>query len=142
MLRFMPYLLNSLAQEDLPEMVGGLLGGLGGLLLSLVGLIALVAMWKVFTKAGKPGWAVLIPIYNFIVLLEIVGRPVWWLVLLLIPLVNVVVVIMLAFDLARSFGKGSGFGLGLVFLNFIFMLILGFGSAVYIGPAGANESGH
>jgi hypothetical protein len=135
MFRFLPYFLNILVQEDQTAMVGGILGGLAG---SLLGLVVLVAMWKVYTKAGKPGWAVLIPIYNFIVLLEIVGRPVWWFILLLIPLVNVVVVIMIAFDLARSFGKGSGFGLGLVFLNFIFLMILGFGSAEYIGPAEAS----
>lgn len=131
----MPYSLNILAQEDQTGMVAGVAGGLVGFLL---GVIALVSMWKVYTKAGKPGWAVLIPIYNLIVLLEIVGRPVWWLILLLIPLVNVVVVVMLAFDLAKSFGKGSGFGLGLVFLNFIFMMILGFGSATYVGPVAAS----
>lgn len=134
MFRFLPYFLNILAQEDQTAMVGGLLGGLAGL---LIGLVALVSMWKVYTKAGKPGWAVLIPIYNVMVLLEIVGRPVWWIFLVLIPLVNVVVIVMLAFDLARSFGKESGFGLGLVFFNFIFMMILGFGSAEYIGPAEA-----
>lgn len=135
MFQFMPYSLNILAQEDQTGMVAGVAGGLVGFLL---GVIALVSMWKVYTKAGKPGWAVLIPIYNLIVLLEIVGRPVWWLILLLIPLVNVVVVVMLAFDLAKSFGKGSGFGLGLVFLNFIFMMILGFGSATYVGPVAAS----
>jgi len=135
MLRFMPYYLNILAQEDQIAMVGGLVGGLLGFLLAIVGLIA---MWKVYTKAGKPGWAVLIPIYNLVVLLEIVGRPGWWLILMLIPLVNVIVAIMIAFDLAYSFGKGNGFGLGLVFFNFIFLLILGFGSATYVGPAAAS----
>lgn len=134
MFQFLPYFLNILAQEDQTAMVGGLFGGLVG---SLLGVVVLVAMWKVYTKAGKPGWAVLIPFYNVFVLLEIVGRPGWWLLLFLIPLVNVVVLVMVAFDLARVFGKGSGFGLGLVFLNFIFILILGFGDAVYVGPVAA-----
>ncbi|MCB5228566.1 MAG: DUF5684 domain-containing protein [Candidatus Cloacimonetes bacterium] len=116
-------------------MIGGLLGGLVGFVL---GILILVAMWKVYTKAGKPGWAILIPIYNLFVLLEIVGRPGWWLILLLIPIVNLVVIFIISFDLARSFGKGTGFGLGLVFLNVIFMMILGFGKARYIGPAAAR----
>lgn len=92
-------------------------------------------MWKVFVKAGKPGWAVLIPIYNVYVLLEIVGRPWWWLLLLLIPLVNFVIVIILMIDLAKSFGKGAGFGVELLFLNYIFMLIPAFGDAQYAGPS-------
>lgn len=92
------------------------------------------ALWKVFTKAGKPGWACIIPIYNIIVMLEIVGRPIWWLVLMLIPFVNFVIAILIALDMAKAFGKGTGFGLGLVFLGFIFYPILGFGSAQYVGP--------
>lgn len=135
MFQFLPYFLNILAQEDQTAMIGGLFGGLVGLLLSI---LALVAMWKVYTKAGKPGWAVLIPVYNLYVLLEIIGRPWYWLLLFLIPLVNVVLMVMVAFDLAKAFGKGSGFGLGLVFLNFIFMLILGFGDAEYVGPVAAS----
>ncbi len=103
----------------------------------IVAVVSLVAMWKVFVKAGKPGWAVLIPIYNVYVLLEIVGRPWWWLLLMLIPLVNFVIAIILMIDLAKSFGKGAGFGVGLFFLNFIFMLILAFGDAQYAGPSAA-----
>jgi hypothetical protein len=95
-------------------------------------------MWKVYTKAGKPGWAVLIPIYNTYVLLEIVGREWWWLLLLFIPIVNIVVLIVVLFDLAKSFGKGTGFGFGLLFLSWIFIPILGFGDAKYMGPAAAQ----
>ncbi|HOE70728.1 MAG TPA: DUF5684 domain-containing protein [Brevefilum sp.] len=139
MLPFLPYLLNILAQEDQISSVVGMIGGLlGGLVGFVLGILILVAMWKVYTKAGKPGWAILIPIYNLFVLLEIVGRPGWWLILLLIPIVNLVVIFIISFDLARSFGKGTGFGLGLVFLNVIFMMILGFGKARYIGPAAAR----
>lgn len=91
-------------------------------------------LWKVFTKAGKPGWAAIIPIYNLIVLLEIVGRPLWWIILMLIPCVSFVVGIVVFIDLAKSFGKDVAWGLGLVFFGFIFMPLLGFGSAKYVGP--------
>ncbi len=104
----------------------------------VISLVMLIAMWKVYTKAGKPGWAVIIPIYNVLVMLEIVGRPWWWLLLMLIPLANVVVAFVLAFDIAKSFGKGSGFALGLIFFNVIFFLILGFGKAEYVGPSAAS----
>lgn len=105
-------------------------------LLFLVALIVqIIAYWLIFKKAGKPGWAAIIPIYNLVVLCEVVGRPVWWIVLLLIPFVNLVILIILMIDLAKSFGYGVGFGLGLIFLHYIFILILGFGSAAYAGPA-------
>ncbi|MBI2571165.1 MAG: signal peptidase I [Candidatus Schekmanbacteria bacterium] len=113
---------------------GGILGGLMPLVLVSLPVLAIAGMWKVLTKAGKPGWACLVPIYNVIVMLQIVGRPIWWIVLLLIPLVNVVVGIVLAIDTAKAFGKGVGFGLGLLFLGFIFYPILGFGDARYRGP--------
>lgn len=98
-------------------------------------VLMIVAMWRIFTKAGKPGWAAIVPIYNIIVLLEIVGRPTWWVVLFLVPLVNVVIGLIVAIDLAKSFGKDVGYGLGLYFLSFVFYPILGFGKAVYMGPS-------
>lgn len=94
----------------------------------------LAAVWKVYTKANQPGWASIIPFYNFYVMLKIVGRPGWWLLLLLVPLANIIIAIIVLFDLAKSFGKGVGFGFGLLFLGFIFYPILGFGSATYQGP--------
>jgi len=110
-----------------------------GILTLLIGLavviVVIAGVWKVFTKAGKPGWASLIPIYNAIVILEIAGRPLWWIILYLIPIVNIVVGIIVMLDLARSFGKGPGFGIGLVFLSFIFFPILGLGDSQYVGPA-------
>lgn len=106
----------------------------------LVSVLIIAGMWKMFTKAGRPGWAAIIPIYNIIVLLEIVGRPIWWIVLMLIPLVNFIVWIILSIDLAKSFGKGTGFGIGLAFLYFIFIPVLGFGSATYRGPAAATPA--
>ena len=98
--------------------------------------LLLAAMWRVFTKAGQPGWASLIPFYNLVVLLNIIGRPVWWILLMFIPLVNFVISIILYIDLAKSFGKGVGFAMGLLFLSPIFFPILAFGNAEYVGPAG------
>jgi hypothetical protein len=99
--------------------------------------LLIVAAWQVFTKAGKPGWACLIPIYNLYVLLKIVGRPGWWLLLYLIPIVNVIIYVIVDVELANSFGKGAGFAIGLILLPYIFIPILGFGSATYLGPNGA-----
>ena len=101
----------------------------------LVALLLIVAMWKVFTKAGQPGWASIIPIYNLYIWCKIVGRPWWWILLMLIPFVNFIICIILCIDLAKSFGKGVGFGIGLALLGIIFFPILGFGSAQYQGPA-------
>jgi hypothetical protein len=101
----------------------------------LVAVVLIVAMWKVFTKAGQPGWASIIPIYNIYIWCKIVGRPAWWIILMLIPLVNFIICIILCIDLAKSFGKGAGFGIGLAFLGIIFLPILGFGSAQYQGPS-------
>ena len=97
----------------------------------------IAALWKVFTKAGKPGWAAIIPIYNTIVILEITGKPVWWIILILIPFVNIVVLIIVYHALSLSFGKGVGFTIGLILLGLIFVPILGFGDSKYIGPPGA-----
>lgn len=103
----------------------------------LIALFVIVAMWKVFTKAGRPGWATIIPIYNMYVWCKIVGRPGWWVILMLIPLVNIIVGIIVCIDMAKSFGKGVGFGIGIALLGIIFLPILGFGSAQYQGPSAA-----
>ena len=95
-------------------------------------IFMLAAMWKVFTKAQRPGWAILIPIYNMYVLLKIAGKPGWWLILLFIPIVNIIIGIIAAIGIAANFGKGVGFALGLVFLPFVFYPILAFGSAEYL----------
>ncbi|MBS2209809.1 hypothetical protein KEM09_00230 [Carboxylicivirga mesophila] len=112
-------------------------GLFGGIIYMAVVVLLIASMWKIFEKAGKPGWACLIPIYNTIVLLEIVGKPWWWLLLMLIPVVNIILLIWVTNLLAKSFGKDVGFTLGLIFLWFIFYPILGFGDAKYQGPAGA-----
>ncbi len=95
-------------------------------------------MWRVFSKAGQPGWGVLIPIYNAYLACKVAGRPGWWVILLLIPVVNIIVGVILHVDIARNFGKGIGFALGLIFLGCIFYPILGFGSAQYQGRARAQ----
>jgi hypothetical protein len=102
-----------------------------------IAVLMIAAMWKIFTKAGQPGWAAIIPIYNIIVLLQVVGRPVWWIVLLLIPFVNIVIMIMIYNDLSKAFGKGIGTTLGLIVFPYIFFPILGFGKAAYMKPATA-----
>jgi Family of unknown function (DUF5684) len=102
-------------------------------------LVAMFAsMWKVFAKAGQPGWAAIVPIYNVIVLLRIVGRPWWWILLLLVPIVSLVILIMVYNDVSKSFGHGVGFTIGLILLPFIFWPILGFGSSQYRGPAASS----
>jgi hypothetical protein len=101
-------------------------------------VVIIVGLWKVFTKAGQPGWGALIPIYNIYLWLKIAGKPVWWLVLFLIPLVNIVVAILVAIDVAKRFGKSTVFGVVLVGLfGFIGIPILGFGDAVYTPPTAA-----
>ena len=117
--------------------------GGGNTALWLLGLLwcvlLIVALWKVFTKAGQPGWAAIIPIYVWLVLLRVIGRPWWWLLLLLIPFVNIVILIIMMLDLAKSFGRGVGFGIGLILFPAIWGLILAFGSSQYLGPvAGPN----
>jgi hypothetical protein len=100
----------------------------------VVMIVTIAGLWKTFSKAGEPGWAAIIPIYNVYVMVKIAGRPAWWLiVILLIPLLNVIMLVIVAIDIAKAFGKGTGFGLGLAFLAFIFFPILGFGDAQYQG---------
>lgn len=108
------------------------------LLIQLAIVVAVIAgIWKTFAKAGQPGWAAIIPVYNVYILLKIANRPWWWLLLMLIPLVNLVIAIIVALDIAKAFGKGTGFGIGLALLGFIFYPILGFGSATYTQPVRA-----
>ena len=113
--------------------------GTGVLVVELI-IFALwiVGMWKVFQKAGEPGWAAIIPIYNVFVLLKIAGKPAWWIILLLIPFVNFLILIPVSLAVAERFGKSAGFGIGLWLLPFIFYPLLGFSDARYGGsPAPA-----
>ena len=114
------------------------IGAVGIIIYLAIIVLYIVGMWKVFEKAGKPGWAAIIPIYNLIVLLEIVGKPMIWVLWLLIPCVNFVFLIWLINLTSKSFGKSEGFTVGLVILPFIFWPILGFGDAKYLGPSAAE----
>ena len=106
----------------------------------IIFIVVVVGLWKLFTKAGEPGWAAIIPIYNYYVILKIVGRPWWWLLLLLIPFVNIIVYLIVAIDLAKSFGKDAAYGIILLWLlSAIGYLILGFGDAEYQGPSAAQK---
>ena len=105
----------------------------------IIFLLILIAWWKIFEKAGRPGWQGIIPIYNFYILLKIVGKPGWWLILMLIPFLNLVFIIWTYNMLSKSFGKDEAFTVGLVLLGFVFFPILGFGDAKYLGPYGNKQ---
>jgi ABC-type sulfate transport system permease subunit len=123
-------------EGDRGAAAGGAVSGLCGIVIAVV---MIVSLWMIFQKAGKPGWAAIIPIYNAIVLLEVVGRPTWWVILLyFVPFVNLIIGIIVLFDLAKSFGKGGGFAVGMLLLPFIFYPVLAFGDAEYQGPAAAQ----
>lgn len=105
-------------------------------------IIAVVAgTWKAFEKAGEPGWAAIIPIYNFYIMTKMAGKPAWWIVLLLIPIVNLITLILISIPIAQKFGKGDGFGIGMAFLPFVFWPILGFGDATWQGSTNAVTAG-
>lgn len=112
-----------------------IIGLIFGLVYLAVIILQVASIWIVFSKAGEPGWMCLIPFLNLYVLLKIAGKPGWWLLLMLVPFVNIIIGIMLALGLAESFGKGAGFAIGLIFLPFIFYPILAFGSAQYVGAS-------
>ena len=96
-------------------------------------LLLIAAWWRIFEKAGEPGWAAIVPIYNGLVALKIAGKTMWWILLLLIPVVGIVFGFIVIVSIAKRFGKGVGFALGMIFLFPIFYPILGFGSAKYQG---------
>lgn len=122
--------------DQVAQMNQSPLGGLIGLAVGLLFIVLLiVSLWKIFEKAGEPGWKCLIPIYNTYTLFIIAGKPGWWILLCLVPIANFIVLILAMIGVAKTFGKGSGFGLGLAFLGVIFFPILGFGSAIYTKPA-------
>jgi hypothetical protein len=122
-------------QGDVPNPMRMLFSG--PILLFALALVVVViaGVWKMFEKAGQPGWAAVIPIYNAWVLLKVAGRPGWWLILLFLPIVSIIIAIVLAIDIAKAFGQGAAFGF---FLNFLFggigYVILGFGNFQYRGP--------
>jgi uncharacterized membrane protein YhaH (DUF805 family) len=117
---------------------------IGGIIMFIIYIaviaISIASMWKIFEKAGRPGWAAIVPIYNIVVMLEIIGKPVWWIVLFFIPLANIYVAVMIPILMARSFNQSTGFGIGLLLLPVVFYPMLGFGDARYAGPAGLEKA--
>ena len=112
----------------------------------IITILVIISWWVIFTKAGYPGWASIIPFYNLYVMLKVAGRPGIWFILLLIPLVSIIITVIVSIDIAKKFGKDIGFGLGLFFLPFIFFPILAFSGAQYQqaspkeGSPAANEN--
>lgn len=104
--------------------------------IAILVIITIAALWRIYEKAGKPGWAAIIPIYNIIVLMEIIGKPWWWLLLLLFPLTAFIFAIWSINLLSKSFGQGVGFTIGLLLVGIIFYPMLAFGNYEYKGPAG------
>jgi hypothetical protein len=106
-------------------------GGIGVILYLAIIVFFIVTFWKVFEKAGRPGWAAIIPIYNVYIYCKVAGRPGWWILLFLIPIVNIVIGAIVAIDVAKHFSKSTAFGVGLWLLAFIFAPILAFGPATF-----------
>lgn len=129
------------SSSDYSAAGSGILAGVGAVFIIIylaIVVLAIAGMWKTFEKAGKPGWAAIIPIYNILIMIEIVGKPTIWLLWCLIPCVNFVFVIWLYNLISKSYGKSEGYTIGLIFLPFIFWPILGFGDAKYVGPSAAE----
>lgn len=110
------------------------------LIVMALSIVSIVSMWKLFTKAGKPGWASIVPIYKYIVELEIIGQPLWWIVMFFIPVANIVIAIMMTLDLVKSFGKDTTFGVLTIFFPIIMLPILAFSKDTkYVGPVGPER---
>lgn len=129
--------------DDAAGAIGALFGLLCNCVMFLVVVVPAVAgAWKTFEKAGKPGWAAIIPFYNYYVLTEVARKEILWFILTLVPCIQIVALIVLCIDVAKNFGKGPGFGVGLALLPFIFFPILGFSNAQYLTPpAGIRQGG-
>lgn len=113
-------------------------GGIVGIIVLLIQLAFFVGTvaggWKMLEKADEPGWGIIIPIYNIYLLAKIGGNPWWYVLLMVIPVVNLVISVKIFIDVAKSFGKGLGYGLAMWFLTPVFLILLGFGDAQYQGP--------
>jgi hypothetical protein len=119
------------AEEDL---LGTIFVVVFALIALAVALLLVIALWKIFTKAGKPGWATLVPLYNLVVLLQIVGRPWWYIFFIVVPGAQIILWAVVAINMGRVFDKNWAFGLGIFLLPFIFIPILGLGKATYMSP--------
>jgi hypothetical protein len=110
-------------------------GGMLGLFIGLVLAVAVIAgMWMMFEKAGRPGWAAIIPFYNLYVALKVAGMSGWWLIAFFVPFVDIVIALVLYYQLAKAFGHGIGYFFGMWLLPFIFFPLIGFGASRYVLP--------
>ena len=125
-----------LLQDDNTGAVAAAIGGTMMMIVCLViAVVFLIGFWKVFVKAGQPGWACIVPIYNIYILMKIIGKPGWWVILCYIPFVNIVILIIVSIALAKCFGRSPAFGVFLLFfLSIVGYLIIGFGNDRYLGP--------
>src|SRR4051812_2049634 len=136
--RYCPRMITSLATEVATTTAADF-NASAFLIPSLISyLLYSFALFGVFKKAGEPVWQAFVPIWNLIVLIKVSGRPIWWIILFLIPIVNVVIAILVYHGLSTSFGHGAGFTVGLVFLGIIFLYILGYDSKPYVGATGGE----
>lgn len=126
------------------DVVANILGVTIIIAVILIALGVIVATWKIYKKAGQPGWSSIVPFYNYYILLKMVGRPAWWLApIMLIPYVNVAFIAIVYYDLGRSFGKSKLFNIfGLVIFSPYGLIKLGFGSDQYMGPAAGPTDGN
>jgi hypothetical protein len=97
-------------------------------------ILTIAGLWKVFEKAGQPGWAAIVPVYNLFILCKLAGKPAWWVVLFLVPVVNLIALAVVSMEVAKAFGKTAAFGVGLFLLGFIFYPMLAFTDAQYRAP--------
>ena len=124
---------KSIPCPDFSQLEGPIMAMVIGLyaLVILGSIVAIISNWVIYKKASQPGWASIVPIYNMVIMIEIVGKPVWWILLLFIPVVNVIIGIIMVYRLSLSFGKGVGFTIGMIFLPIIFFPILAFGHSQF-----------
>ena len=142
------------AIENNPDAQNNIYTALGGFIvvILIIGIIfctlLIIALWKMFKKAGEKGWKSIIPIYNLVIAFRISGTSPWLILLYLLAgipiigwIISVAILIYYSNNLAKSFGKDVGYTVGLVIpaTSWIFLLILGFGKAEYVGPAGKKE---
>ena len=104
---------------------------LGSIIYLAIVVLVIAGIWKTFEKAGQPGWGSLIPIYNIYLMSQIAQKPGWWVIMFFIPLVNIVFAFMMYNEIAKKFGQGIGYTIGLFLLPFVFFPLLGFGEATY-----------
>jgi hypothetical protein len=127
-------MLSLLAQESSS---GSAAGGAIAVVLYLGFIVLILAsMWKIFAKMTQPGWYGIIPIFNYCVIAKQSGKDWWWGLLPLLPCIGIIFLIILWNELSKLFGKGVGYTIGIIFLPFIFLPMLAFGSAEYQGPQG------